>query len=289
MHLPSVALLALAAFASAGAQQDRPRAVPYEFALAILGTDPAPGAVQHAPQLLVGGLAPDLRAIPAPLNGRVIGSVAWTTSSIGFYQVTAPPDSVRIAYAATLHAAGWDDPPRVPPSPEGGFRDAPHPPTLLAFCRDSAVLYLRYLPTEDGGTRVRIQRRSGVRGAPCHPRPVQYAVAGERPPTFPLLVTPGAKPMSAMDSCFGRMGRDGPGTGHTFVSDATPAAMVANYATQLVDSGWHATPTTTGEVVMQRFTKLDSLGRERRLTVTVSSPPGFPACREAMMYLLEPD
>lgn len=275
--------------APAAAQQRPPRDVPYEFALAVLGNDPASTATHHAPEIYVGSLAPQLREIPSPRDGHVIGSVVWTSSSIAFFQAAGSPDSVRGSYAAALHAAGWQVPPPMPPPAYGGFRDAPPPPSTEAFCRDSLQLSVRYLPTDDGATRVRVQRLAARNGSPCRPVAPGAVFRGQRQPRYPLLTLPAGTFSASVDSCYRARENNGPGTGRMFRSTVPAESMLADYSRQLSDSGWVPGPSMTGEVVVQRFTRADSVGRQRSLTVSISSVPGQPTCRDAMMYLREPD
>ena len=280
-------LVAGIAFAPARAQQRPPREVPYEFAAALLGNDPSPKAAHHAPQMYVGTLAPPLRGVPTPRGTHIVGSLVWTASSVAFFQTAAPPDSVRARYAEALQAAGWQPPPPLPPPTNGGFRDAASAPSLETFCRDSLTLNVRYLPTDDGGTRVRVQQPAPGNASPCRPSaPTVFAYSHQ--PRFPLLLTPAAVTDASIDSCGRARFNDGPGTGRTYRTSLSTATMLADYARQLADSGWTAGESVSGEVLVQRFTKLDSLGRTRTLTLSISTQPGAPACRQAMMYMRDP-
>ena len=266
----------------------QPASVPTELALALaagggLGTT-------GTPELLVGVLPQQFTArVTAPRGARVVGGAASGNSVLAVLAIPTSSDSAMAHLERELRAQGWTAPDFGMGS-GGGFRPAPGERTAMTgmrsmLCKEGNLLSLWPVREETMSTtivaRLNTLTAGGPATGPCAIRvQVASAISGSAPvrrPPFPTLFNP---PGSGDPYANSRCRPDGGsmGTQTELRSAMTAEEILDHYGRQLQDSGWTA-PKPGSPIVGRVWTRKDSLGVPRHLTLTVITSPLDARCR----------
>lgn len=296
MRISVVTLVATAVLLAAGRGADgqgnqratQPASVPTELALALA----AGGGLGSTgePELLVGTLPPQFTSrVTAPRGARIVGSAATGNSVLAVFAIPTSSDSAIAHVERDLRAQGWATP-DFGMSSGGGFRPAPGERTAMTamrpmLCKEGNLLSLWPVRQETMSTtivaRLNTITAGGPSTGPCAIRmQVTSAIGGSAPirrPPFPTLFNP---PGSGDPYANSRCRPDGGsmGTQTELRSAMTAEQILDHYGRQLQDSGWTA-PKEGSAIVGRVWTRKDSLGVPRHLTLTVITSPLDPRCR----------
>lgn len=266
----------------------QPATVPTELALALaagggLGTT-------GEPELLVGTLPQQFTSrVTAPSGARIVGSAAAGNSVLAVFAIPTSSDSAVAQLERELRAQGWTIPDFGMAS-GGGFRPAPGERTALTgmrpmLCKEGNLLSLWPVRQETMSTtivaRLNTIAAGGPSTGPCAMRMQVTSTMGvaapvRRPPFPTLFNPPGSGDPYANSRC--RPDGGSMGTQTELRSAMTAEQILDHYGRQLQDSGWTA-PKEGSPIVGRVWTRKDTLGVPRHLTLTVITSPLDALCR----------
>ncbi len=207
--------------------------------VATSGSGGEPRSVDLLPARLPGDLP---LALPAPPNGRLVGSavlytrmrtVAWDV----IYDAPATVSETNDFYADALPRLGWNPPPSED-RPARGFYPASTGATQRGlFCGSGASLLVNTAPTTAGSllVRVRVEASAGF----CTPSLAAQTGGGpSAADTLPGLVAPQGVSLRLTSGGFTA---DRAATTATAATTLSPAALEAHYAGLLEAAGWTRT------------------------------------------------
>lgn len=266
----------------------QPASVPAELALALAAGGGL--GMTGEPELLVGALPQQFTSrVIAPRGARIVGGAAAGNSVLAVLAIPTSSDSAVAQLERELRAQGWTSP-DFGMNSGGGFRPAPGERTAMAsmrpmLCKDGNLLSLWPVREQAMSTtivaRLNTLSAGGPATGPCAIRVQVTSTMGgpgpSRRPMFPTLFNPpGSGDMYANSRCRPEGGNMGTQT--ELRSAMTAEQILDHYGRQLQDSGWTA-PKEGSPVVGRVWTRKDSLGVPRHLTLTVITSPLDARCR----------
>lgn len=288
--IPALAC-ALGSVAHAQAPSRQPDSVPTDLALALAASGGV--GMMGDPQILVGELPVQFTSVvTVPRAARVVGAAYAQLTTIAVISVPTAPDSAIAHFGRALREQGWKEPQMPGYMSGGGFRPAPGdratpmgPRPML--CRDGAFLSY-WVGREQALTTTiiaRLQSTSSTPG-PCNADTRVRAVGSVSSPVahrapYPTLFNP---PGSGSGDAYqnSRCAQSNMGTQTELRSAMTSEEILEHYGRQLRDSGW-TSPAPNPPIVGRVWTRKDSLGTLRVLSLTVITSPIDPRCRTVKM------
>lgn len=278
-----------------GAQEPRrlaqPDSVPYDAAAALIGAT----SYGADPEVMIGGM-PGWAAqrLYVPANARVLGSSFIGSNVTTVLSLPLANDSATMAdIRAEFVRRGWTPPPPPTFAGYGGFRpavlanSARQSPVRATLC--SSDYYLTADVRRHAGTALYVTYHlfSG-QSTPCHP-PARPTPAGYVPQSYPTLYEPDAVGDAlGSTACYPQASSSSGSTGTRFRTAMPRAQILEHFAKQLADSGWTRVRDSVPQPVSGVWTRPDSTGTPRILTLTISSPLGVSntQCQEAQMNVM---
>ena len=231
-------------------------------------------------------------ALPSSLAGRLfippgamlLGGAESSAGGVAIIRSSLPKDSLAAMYKREQPRRGWSRPPERRFAPTSGFAPAPgssdDPSDPLIFCAGATALFVGITPV-DGMQEISAQATGLGRGLcdPPRPEPVEH-YSGRR--NYPTLINPPGTGRGPGNDCVRWNSRGGGGS--TSLSTSMPVDQIfAHYGKQLADSGW--TPVTDQQLVARYWTRRDSTGAFRELTLTARLRAETPQCVELEMEM----
>lgn len=263
-----------------------PETIPTELALALLsGTFGSNGE----PQLLVGEMPEWVASrLALPMGTRVVGSAFAGNVVQVVISIPIPQDSAAERLDHSLRQGGWGNPPQLG-FPGGGFRPAPSElirsagPSRSMLCREEQML--TYWRARDAAMSTNFVLRVSSGPSVCDRSRIQAQIASYQQAPLPTLFNPPGSGDPYANSRCGQLGSHGTQT--ELRTELTPTGILEHYGRQLQDSGW--TPVGGEEAIAgAMWTRPDSLGTPRTLSLTVITSPKDARCRAVRMDVERP-
>lgn len=267
------------------AQQSDTSTVPRELAIAFARVYAAPDSTATV-EFLPGTVAPSVASdVAIPPDSRVVGSVVLGRNTYVFGTSPLAPDSVRAWYLRDYGRRKWPALALVRTQASGGaaggFR--PPPPTIpTTFCNGDRQLDVSAMESRDGHTNFRVRVSTAPLPCPMAPRGLVRAVA----PSLPLPVVYNPPNTQPGPPCFAA-GASTQRTETQLMTALDPQALLQHYAKQLEASGWVPLQ-AKGDVATQAWSRRDSTGIIEIATLSVTTSPTAPMCRNATLEVLTP-
>ncbi|HEU4995478.1 MAG TPA: hypothetical protein VFT29_11700 [Gemmatimonadaceae bacterium] len=287
------ALIGLAITAGKVAAQEReplkqPASIPVELAVA-LATSGGGYGTSSEPQILVGELPEWVSArVPVPAGARIVGSAFAGSVVVGVVNVPSSSDTLLLEFESDLKRRGWSSPPRMEYM-GGGFRpalassNASGSRRAASLCRDSQYLVAWISRRQATSSTVVFRLMATLASSPCSP-PARPREMPRSP--YPTLFNPeGAEAYGQNRSCSQRGGTSGTMT--ELNTSMSPQDILGHYGKQLQDSGW-APAITAPPISGLTWTRKDSTGAMRLLSLTVVSSPTDANCRTVRLDVTDP-
>ncbi len=295
----TVAFVLLLGTASRGVAQEpplvQPASIPSELAIALAG---AGGFTNAEPQILVGAIPEWVTAkVKVPANWRVVGSAFAGTTFVGVLHIATNDDSLIAEFDRHQTPLGWKvPPPPYRPQQQGGFQflNAPAMPTpradqRITRCGDGQVLTAWISRTRALSTtitfRIVTSTATPQQNTTCNPFRPPVGMRDEGP-RFPTLIMPAGVGNRDQACMMSRYEGRGSGTGAEVRSTMSLEQLLEHFTRQLEDSGWTRKP-GAGRMISRAWTKPDSAGQPRGLSIEVQVSPADTMCRSVNLMMTD--
>ncbi len=262
---------------TASAQEPRklttPDSIPFELASALATGFP------DEPQILVGAIPEWARdRMVFPPGARLLGSAFMASTVVAILRLSSEADTNLTGLKRTLQERGWTAPPPIPSF--GGFRPAlaENGVSRLTLCGKTDLMTASVRSRPALGTHLIMRLAPLANLGPC--RPPQIPTAMDR--VAPTLVNPPGVADARFTGDCSATAMGSFGTGTSLRTSMSPRELLDFYGRQLADSGWVA-PRDSATIVGRTWSRRDSAGAEREVTVTVTPSTRDSGCRQVNM------
>jgi len=218
------------------------------------------------PEVLVGSIPERLDGLlPAPQDGRVVGSLDYSAYVISSMAVPDEPDTALEEWAEGLASLGWE---QYSPRPQRGFVSNMEVGNQFCF-GESRMLSMSVADGPDGGSYIILISREDERSSPCRYQPERQPRRADSP--IPALSMPeGARNRGGGSGGGGDEWRaDG-----RIQTDLPPSSLIRHFADQLEAKGWiPGDKAEADRIAVQAFLVLDEEGRAWYAVLSASHPP----------------
>jgi hypothetical protein len=266
------------AFSMGPSRGGGPDSLPRELVTALLRTSYG-GSASDA-EFFVGKVPPAIEPyLYVPPGARILGgyssfsgtTVAMAVQNMNFQDVAA-------MYAREQPKLGWSAPPTAFDMRGWGFQPPPGASMMggLDFCHIGQSLQI--MPSPDGANTyivAQVQNFGGRCSAPNRSMTGGRAPAAPAAPAYPTVINPVGANMNAQvcnQPFVPTLG--GSSTSERLQTVESAAGLLDYFAKQLADSGWASAPATP--MARRQFTRPDSAGNRRELTLTATPAPSSP-------------
>ncbi len=216
--------------------------------------------------------------LPVPPAGRVLGTVFGPTAAMAFVVVRGTPAAAATLVEAAALQKGWVAQ-RIPTTPSRPFVpqvEAGGPRQYCRGAREQLVAAPRAAGSESVVQLIYLSRAD----VPCGGGDPESPFTKVLPPLEAPPLPEGARPMDC-----GNIGRRSTGTAVGIASDATPAAILADYARQLEAAGWQRAD-ASGPSAVGTWSKPGATGGTSQVQLMVSPMSGTRrTCRSVSITL----
>lgn len=271
--------------ARAAAQQSDTSTVPRELAIAfarVYAAADSTAAIEFLPASIAPSIASD---VAIPPDSRVVGTVVLGRNTYVFGTSPLAPDSVRAWYSRDYGRRNWPALSLVRTQASGGaaggFRPPP-PKVPTTFCNGDREFDVTATESPGGHTNFRVRVSTGALPCSMVPRgPVRPPA-----PSLPLPVVYNPPNTQPGPQCFAA-GSSTQRTQTQLMTSVDPEALLQHYGKQLEASGWVPLQ-AQGAIATRAWSRRDSAGTSEIATLSVSSSPTAPMCRNASLEVFTP-